>query len=60
MDISFKEKYEPQLNEYRNVIMKLFGAEPDKIQTGIISFSQKDKAGNLLEGENIRIRYTPV
>ncbi len=60
MDISFKEKYEPQLNEYRNVIIKLFGADPDKIKTGIISFSQKDKDGNPLDGENVRIRYTPV
>ncbi len=60
MHISFKEKYEPQLDEYRNVIMKLFGADPDKIKTGIISFSQKDEAGNQLEGETVRIRYTPV
>lgn len=60
MHISFKEKYAPQLEEYRNVIMKLFNADPEKIKTGIISFSQKDENGNRLEGESVRIRYTQI
>ena len=50
----------PQLEEYRNVIMKLFGVSSDKIKTGIISFSQKDENGNRLGGEEVRVRYTRI
>lgn len=60
MHESLVEKYSPQLEEYRNVIMKLFGVSSDKIRTGIISFSQKDETGNLLAGEEVRVRYTKV
>ena len=60
MHRSFEEKYAPQLEEYRNVIMKLFGVSSDKIKTGIISFSQKDENGKQLSGDKVRVRYTGI
>ncbi|MCR4656461.1 MAG: UvrD-helicase domain-containing protein [Lachnospiraceae bacterium] len=58
MHKAFDEKYSPQLNEYKNIIQKLFNVTPDRIQTGIISFSQKDENGSLLSDDAVRIRYT--
>lgn len=60
MHRSFEGKYAPQLEEYRNVIMKLFGVSSDKIKTGIISFSQKDENGKQLAGDKVRVRYTGI
>ncbi|MCR5388806.1 MAG: UvrD-helicase domain-containing protein [Lachnospiraceae bacterium] len=60
MNAVLKEKYSPQLAVYRDVIQEMLGANADRIETGIISFSQKDEEGKMLDGDEVRVRYTKL
>ncbi|MDD6627131.1 MAG: UvrD-helicase domain-containing protein [Lachnospiraceae bacterium] len=56
----FLEKYGPQLEVYRKMIMKLMGCEKEQIKVYIISFSQKDTNGKILEDKVVRLRCTEI
>lgn len=60
MNSTLSEKYTPQLDVYRGVIQKMLGADKKNIKTGIISFSQKDKDGNIILDNKVRVRYTEL
>ena len=60
MNKALEDKYESQLAVYRGVIQTMLGVETENIETGIISFSQKDGKGNLLSGKQVRVRYTKL
>lgn len=60
MEKSFVEIYKPQLDEYKKIIVRMLHVPMEKIETAVVSFSQKDKKGNLLSGNEIRVRYTII
>ena len=60
MEKSFVEIYKPQLDEYKKIIVRMLHVPMEKIETAVVSFSQKDKKGNLLLGNEIRVRYTTI
>ena len=60
MESYLKEKYMPQLQVYQSVIKDILGVPADRIETGLISFSQKDEQGMDLGEGKVRVRYTTI
>lgn len=58
-----RKKYLGQLDNYKYAMAKVFSdrnIDESKISMKIISFSQKDTIGNLLPGEEVRVRVTQM
>ena len=55
------ESYTPQLDEYKRMIVEVFKVDDiNKIQSKLISFSQKDENGDFFKEEKVRVRCTEV
>ena len=52
--------YTPQLAEYKRMIVEVFKADINKIESRLVSFSQKDESGEFFKVEKVRVRYTEV
>ena len=55
------ESYTPQLDEYKRMIVEVFKVDDiNKIQSKLISFSQKDENGDFFKEKKVRVRCTEV
>ena len=53
--------YTPQLEEYKRMIVEVFNVDDiNKIQSKLISFSQKDESGDFFKEKNVRVRCTEL
>ncbi len=60
MERSFVEIYKPQLDEYKKIIVRMLHVPIEKIETAVVSFSQKDEKGHMLSDKEVRVRYTII